>query len=203
MKALIRRNHMTDHELREQVRASQEDGFRALFQQYQSYVYTIVWNQLRTVGTAQDAEECISDVFMQIFLHFEEIQDGSLQAYIGTTARRKAIDYVRKLQSVNGYTEDHEDLSAVPSDENIEQEVDAFMEHQLLYEKIQELGEPDTTILLLRYFYRRTSKDIAKQIHMTPTAVRVRLNRALKKLRKLLTNDGNSGKRGGIPHETE
>lgn len=194
---------MTDHELREQVRASQEDGFRALFQQYQSYVYTIVWNQLRTVGTAQDAEECISDVFMQIFLHFEEIQDGSLQAYIGTTARRKAIDYVRKLQSVNSYTEDHEDLSAVPSDENIEQEVDASMEHQLLYEKIQELGEPDTTILLLRYFYRRTSKDIAKQIHMTPTAVRVRLNRALKKLRKLLTNDGNSGKRGDIPHETE
>ncbi len=194
---------MTDHELREQVRASQEDGFRTLFQQYQSYVYTIVWNQLRTVGTAQDAEECISDVFMQIFLHFEEIQEGSLQAYIGTTARRKAIDYVRKLQSVNRYTEDHEDLSVVPSDENIEQEVDASMEHQLLYEKIQELGEPDTTILLLKYFYRRTSKDIAKQIHMTPTAVRVRLNRSLKKLRRLLTNDANSGKRGDIPHESE
>ena len=194
---------MTDHELREQVHASQEDGFRTLFQQYQSYVYTIVWNQLRTVGTAQDAEECISDVFMQIFLHFEEIQDGSLQAYIGTTARRKAIDYVRKLQSVSRYTEDHEDLTVVPSDENIEQEVDASMEHQLLYEKIQDLGEPDTTILLLKYFYCRTSKDIAKQVHMTPAAVRVRLNRALKKLRKLLTNDGNSGKRGDIPHETE
>ena len=62
---------------------------------------------------------------------------------------------------------------------------------------------PDTTILLLKYFYCRTSKDIAKQVHMTPAAVRVRLNRALKKLRKLLTNDGNSGKRGDIPHETE
>lgn len=47
---------MTDCELRELGSTSQEEGFKALFQQYQSYVYTIVWNQLRIVGTA---EECM------------------------------------------------------------------------------------------------------------------------------------------------
>ncbi|MBR6618014.1 MAG: sigma-70 family RNA polymerase sigma factor, partial [Oscillospiraceae bacterium] len=47
----------------------------------------------------------------------------------------------------------------------------------------------DATILILKYFYRRKSKDIARLVHMTPIAVRVRLNRALKKLRQLLTNE--------------
>lgn len=180
---------MTDCELRELVSTSQEEGFKALFQQYQSYVYTIVWNQLRIVGTAEDAEECISDVFLQVFLHFEEIEDGSLQTYIGTVARHKAIDYVRKLRSVNGHLDDHEELHDIPTDENIQQEIEATMEHKLLYEKIQELGEPDATILILKYFYRRKSKDIARLVHMTPIAVRVRLNRALKKLRQLLNNE--------------
>lgn len=180
---------MTDRELRNLVSESQEDGFKALFQQYQSYVYTIVWNQLRTVGTAEDAEECISDVFMQVFLHFEEISDGALQAYIGTVARHKATDYVRKLRSLNGHADVREDLSDIPSEENIEQEIEASMEHSVLYEKIRELGEPDSTILVLKYFYLKTSKDIAKQVHLTPIAVRVRLNRALKKLRRLLTNE--------------
>lgn len=184
---------MTDRELQKLVSESQEDGFKALFQQYQSYVYSIVWGQLRTVGTAEDAEECISDVFMQVFLHFEEIREGSLQAYIGTVAKHTAINYARKLRSVSGHLEEHEDLSGIPSDENIEQEIEATMEHRLLYEKIQELGEPDATILVLKFFYRRKSKDIAKQVHLTPTAVRVRLNRALKKLRRLLNNEGFSG----------
>ncbi len=180
---------MTERELRELVSISQEDGFKALFQQYQSYVYTIVWNHLRTYGTAEDAEECISDVFLQVFLHFEEIGDGSLQAYIGTVAKNKAIDYARRLRSLNGRADEHTELSEIPSEENVEQEIEVCLEHQLLYQKIQELGEPDTTILILKYFYRRKSSDIAKQVHMTPIAVRVRLNRALKKLRRLLNNE--------------
>lgn len=181
---------MTDHELQTLVSESQEDGFRALFQQYQSYVYKIIWNQLRSVGTAEDAEECISDVFLQVFLHFEEISDGSLRAYIGTVARHKAIDYSRKLTAAGTHLDKQEELQDLPSNENIEQDVEAAMENRILYEKIQQLGEPDATILILKYFYRRKSKDIARQVHLTPIAVRVRLNRALKKLRQLLNDEG-------------
>ncbi|MBQ2264695.1 MAG: sigma-70 family RNA polymerase sigma factor [Oscillospiraceae bacterium] len=184
---------MTDQELRTLVGESQEDGFRALFQQYQSYVYTIIWNQLRTVGTPEDAEECISDVFLQVFLHFGEIEDGSLQAYIGTVARHRAIDYFRKLTAAGKHSGACEETEELPSEENIAQDVEAAVEHRILYEKIQELGEPDRTILIMKYFYQRKSKDIARQVNLTPIAVRVRLNRALKKLRRLLNNEGISG----------
>ncbi len=180
---------MTDRELKECVSASQKEGFKALFQQYKSYVYAIVWNQIRRTGTAEDAEECLSDVFLQVFLHFDEIEEGSLQAYIGTVARRKAIDYARKLQAVHDRTRACDDFTLLPSDENVEQDMQDAMEHRLLLETIQALGEPDTSILILRYFYCRKYRDIAEQLHMTPVAVRVRLNRALKKLRQRLRDE--------------
>lgn len=179
---------MTDRELKQLVSNSREDGFKALFQQYQSYVYKIIWERLRFIGSSEDAEECISDIFLQVFLHFDEIQEGSLKAYIGTVAKNKSIDYVRKKKTASEKYADvqQELLHAIPSDENIEQDMETAFESQRLYQNIRKLGEPDATIVILKYFYDKKSKDIAKQVHLSPIAVRVRLNRALKKLRLLL-----------------
>ncbi|MBQ8079986.1 MAG: hypothetical protein IJ236_08540, partial [Oscillospiraceae bacterium] len=40
---------------------------------------------------------------MQIFLHFREIAEGSLRAYIGTVAKHKAIDYARRLGNAGAH----------------------------------------------------------------------------------------------------
>lgn len=182
---------MTDREIHLMIVNSRKDGFKALFQQYQSYVYTIVWSRLRTVGTAEDAEECISDIFAQIFLHYDDIEEGSLQAYIGTVARNKAVDYFRKLKNeISFYSENEEELSKLDSDVNVENDIEQLEINKILYDKINLLGKPDSTIIIMKYFYGRKSKDIAKQVNMSPVTVRVRLNRALKKLRRLLTDEG-------------
>ncbi len=182
---------MTDRQIHLMIVNSRKDGFKALFQQYQSYVYTIVWGRLRTVGTAEDAEECISDIFAQIFLHYDDIEDGSLQAYIGTVAKNKAVDYFRRLSNEsNFYSDGEEELSRLNSDDNVEDDIEELEINKILYDKIRLLGEPDSTIIIMKYFYGRKSKDIAKQVDMSPVTVRVRLNRALKKLRRLLTDAG-------------
>ena len=51
---------MTEHELRALIGRSRDEGFRQLFQQYSGYVYAIVWNRISSVGSREDAEECIS-----------------------------------------------------------------------------------------------------------------------------------------------
>ena len=179
---------MTDAQLSELVSSSQEDGFRALFMQYQGYVYKIVWGMLRETGSPQDAEDCVSEVFLQVFLHFQEIRGTSLKAYIGTVAKHKAIDYARRLGTVNRYG--GEPLSEnTPSGENVERSVEENDRNQQLFAAVRSLGEPDASIVIGRYFYDRKPADIARGLHMTPVAVRVRLNRALRKLRKLLSDE--------------
>ena len=59
-----------------------------------------------------------------------------------------------------------------------------------MLEKTDELGEPDSTIIIQKYFFGRSSKEIARIVGMSPAAVRVRLSRALKRLRRALEELG-------------
>ncbi|HAG14167.1 MAG TPA: RNA polymerase subunit sigma-24 [Ruminococcus sp.] len=182
---------MTERELRSMISQSREDGYRALFQQYQNYVYAIIWNKIKTVGTKEDAEDCVSEVFTDVFLHYDDIHEGSLQSYIGTVAKHTAIDMFRKRTSVKMQKQvEEEELQFVAADTDVASEFENKTVSGILYEKIRSLGEPDATIVLQKYFYDRKADEIAKTLEMQTVAVRVRLSRALKKLRKLLAEDG-------------
>ncbi len=179
---------MTDPELHQLVKEHQEDGFRALFEQYYAYVYKIVWGRIRTYGTAEDAEDLVSEIFLQVFLHFDEIREQSLRAYIGTVAKHRAIDHARRAGTAAPLVPADDVTEQIPSGEDIAKSVEDSLENERLLSAIRSLGEPDSTILIGRYFYDLKSNEIAKRLRMTPGAVRVRLNRSLKKLKTLLTH---------------
>lgn len=182
---------MTESELRALISRSQQEGFRALFQQYQGYVYAIIWRRICAVASKEDAEECVSDVFAEVFLHFDDIRTGSLQGYLATVANRTAIDFYRKSRSRGRPISVEDDtVQELDSGEDVEAVCDANAQSRILLEKIRSLGEPDATIILHKYFYDRSAAEIAETVHMQPVTVRVRLSRALKRLRTILTDEG-------------
>ena len=58
---------MTDIQLRELMKGPSDVWQRALYDEYCIYVYTIASNNLRSCGTAEDIEECVADIFIDIF----------------------------------------------------------------------------------------------------------------------------------------
>ena len=60
---------------------------------------------------------------------------------------------------------------------------------QELLGAIDALENTDREILLRKYFMSQNSKDIARIMHMTVSAVDTRAHRALKKLRSILGGD--------------
>ncbi len=60
----------------------------------------------------------------------------------------------------------------------------------MLYEAIDEIGEPDREILLRRYYYYQNSKQIGEIMKLNAQTVRTKLSRAKDKLKKLLTERG-------------
>lgn len=176
-----------ERELREAVSRSRDEGFRQLFQQYSGYVYTIVWNRISSVGTREDAEECVSDIFSDIFLHFEQIGEGKLHSYIRTVTKRTAIDKFRSLSAApDTVSIDGTEMQEAVSERDVEQDYDKLALRRVLLDAIQELGEPDAGILMMKYFYGLRSDEIARAVRMNPVAVRMRASRAMKRLRKLL-----------------
>ena len=182
---------MTEKELREAVQRSREEGFRALFQTYQRYVYAIVWDKLAAVGTREDAEECVSDIFAEIFLHYEEIREGAMQGYIGTVAKRRAIDRFYRLSRRDlPLSLDDDTMPPVTAGEDPAETHEQNELHRRLLAAVASLGEPDATIVMQRYYYGCKTKEIAQHVHLTPVNVRVRLGRALKRLRRILDDAG-------------
>ena len=60
----------------------------------------------------------------------------------------------------------------------------------VLDDAMRELTEPDREAVLLRYFERRPFADIGSTLHLTEDAARMRVERALEKLRAILTRRG-------------
>lgn len=180
---------MTDSELNALLRQSEQTGHAALFREYGGYVYAIVYGKLRGCGSREDAEECVSDVFAEVFRSYDSdsTHDGDLKGLIGTIARRKAIDTYRRLSVKPEQTELHEGL---PSEENVAETAEAAEQSRILMQCIEALGEPDAAIIIQKFYYRRNSKEIAASLDLKPSAVRMRCSRALKVLKKELTKLG-------------
>ncbi|NLT09822.1 MAG: sigma-70 family RNA polymerase sigma factor [Ruminococcus sp.] len=181
---------MTGKELRELLSNSPSECHRALMQEYGKYVYAIVFNKLRSCGTQEDIEECFCDVFADIFIKFEydEKYTTDVKAYIGTVAKRTAIDRFRSLSAANSHTAyaDENDMVDLVSDFSVDEHIDGSELRRVLLRSINELGEPDSTILIQKFYYNRKSSEIAKNISMTASTVRSRCTRAVGKLRKKL-----------------
>ena len=59
---------MTHDEFRRLLGRSREEAHKALFEAYCNYVYTIVFNRLRSCASREDIDECVCDVFADVFL---------------------------------------------------------------------------------------------------------------------------------------
>lgn len=60
---------------------------------YCDYVHAIVYNKLRSVASREDIEECVCDIFADIFFKYDVNGgfDGDMKGYIGTVAKRTTI----------------------------------------------------------------------------------------------------------------
>lgn len=187
---------MTGSEYAELIKRSPYDGRRAIFDEYYNYVYTIVCGRLRGCGSHEDFEECVSDVFAEVFsaLGDGERYSGELKSFIGTIAKRRAVDRYRSISSEIRHfamtNADDDELDRLSSDISVEEETERTQLQGLILDEIERLGEPDSSIIIRKYYYGQNSRQIAEALSMKTSAVRMRCSRALKKLKKGLENLG-------------
>ena len=184
---------MTDAQWYELMQTDPKKGRRALIDQYSNLVYAIVLNKLKNCASREDIEDCVSDVFVEIFRNTEKYtpQSGTLKGYLSTIAKRTAVDAWRKLtyrQNATSYLEEDEGLILI-ADDDPEETVSGKMQKQRLWDVIKGLGEPDTSIIIRQYFYEQTAKEIGKALSMTADAVQKRSVRARARMKEILEAD--------------
>ena len=180
---------MTHEEFRDKNKISSEQAHKELFEAYCGYVYTIVFNRLRSVATREDIEECVCDVFADVYCYYDPGKNvsGDLSGFIGTIARRKAAAlYKSRISGAETVSIDNASAQRLSSEQDVESEAAANEQRMTILGKIAELGEPDSTIIIQKYYYGRSAAEIAEMVKLTPENIRVRSGRAVKKLKEML-----------------
>lgn len=185
---------MTGNELCETIKKSPQELYRALIEEYGGYVYAIAINKLKNVCSKDDIDECVSDIFAEIFLKYDaqKANYSNLKGYIGIISKRRAIDYFRKFSGKNKniVSIDDEKTNDIVSEQNIEATIEKKELSKILFNKITELGEPDSEIIIRKFYYNQNSTEIAKRLSLKASTVRSRCKRAIKRLETMLSEVG-------------
>lgn len=182
---------MTNSELKIQFQKSPQQCHRMIVDEYSNYVYTIVFSQLRNAAGREDIEDCVSNIFAEVFFSLSKNADSysDLKLLVGTIAKRTAIDAYRKLIRDKNILSDEKELENIQSDQSVAETAERSQRRQKLLDIVHELGEPDCTIIIYQYFFDRSISEIAQKFSMTVSAVRKRSERARKRLRSVLDDD--------------
>jgi RNA polymerase sigma-70 factor, ECF subfamily len=165
---------------------------QALTQFYEltvSKVYAVVTRVLRN---AADAEEVVSDVYLQIWdkaANFEA-ERGSAMAWINTLAWSRAVDKLRKnrrdapQQSL--HPEGFESAYIECEELTAEQLTESWSSANAIHIAFQALSEIQQKVLRMAYTEELSQQDIANKLDLPLGTVKSHCKRGLEALRKIL-----------------
>ena len=181
---------MDDKKLLRLLRTDPNTGMEKLIEKYAGLVYAVVTRALPDpCDFTSELEDCVSDVFSEFYLDLDRYDPrlSSIKTYLCVIARNNAVDLLRRRKI--HLSLDDADIIFPGAEGSPEADV---MKKQLrsdVLKAVQEMGEPDRTILLRKFYYLQPSKDIARDLGMTVSNVDTRTHRAIAKLRKMFGGD--------------
>lgn len=182
---------MTDEKLLELLKTNPAESFTYLVEEYTALVFTICKNTLVPFGTVEDAQECASDTFYKFYTHIEtvDLSKGSIKGYLAVCAKRNAISLLRKLKRESNVISIDDDENAITLESQVSTEKE--FDKKAILKAVKSLGEPDSEIILRRFYLGETASQIAKKLKMKPDAVQKKAKRAEEKLRRILEGEMN------------
>lgn len=184
-------NKINDRDIITLLHERNEEALRVIAERYGRLIRIIAIN---ITDSAECADECLNDTLFDVWNTIPPQDPISISSYVSMLSRRRAIDRVRNATAAKrdrtAFTAVGEEFAEVADglDERldsirIQSAVNAFLRHQ---------APTNREIFISRYFDFEPIESISARLHMTPNAVKIRLNRMRKKLRSDL-------QKGGVP----
>lgn len=184
---------MDERRLLKMLTEQPERGVEQLIHTYGRAVHKICASILAGFPP-EEIEEAESDVFVNVWTHRDRIRPDekcSLKSYLFAIARNVSRDRLRAAKQAplsldQALADGIEPSSPELTDDNVVQD---WLQGEMLT-SLEELGEPDQSVFLLRYYLGLSIKDIAERLSLPPKKVENILYRGKQKLRTILHRKG-------------
>ncbi|MDD6614491.1 MAG: sigma-70 family RNA polymerase sigma factor [Lachnospiraceae bacterium] len=171
------------------LRSGDEKGIELVAERYEKLIRYIAVTILG--GRETEVEECINDVYLKVWKSGAgyDYQKASFKTYLKAITRNTALNYLRKLQrleELQGFDPEEDSLQEEYIDyrQNVEQKIIQNEEVEILNHVLASLRKKDKELVLRRFYYLQSTRQIAQAMDMSENAVDSKLSRLRKKIRK-------------------
>jgi RNA polymerase sigma factor (sigma-70 family) len=207
---MVQEGWLDEHQLIQGLQARDPHTLEALIAQYSHELFYFIRLILDGVGSVQDAEECVNDLFIAVWQEFDSFDPrrGALRTWLTMRAKYIALDRRRHLlrRSSSGAlvvsqleeqaaAQDRPGLDGLGHERGIigsraEASIDLLLEQRErrdeLWRALERLPELDRLLVYLRYFHLASIEEVAARTGLSKHAVDTRLWRVRKSLREAL-----------------
>ncbi len=149
-----------------------------LIKQYGSYIYTIIYNILKS---KPEAEEACQDTFLKVVNKIEDYNYSSaFKSWIFTIAYRTGIDYKRKQK----LTQDESTLAFMDNGDRADEGIYKSEEKQNINKLLSVLNEEDALLVTMYYLNEMSIKEITAATNLGESNIKIKLFRARKEMAK-------------------
>ena len=177
---------MGDQDIIALLQSRDEAGMRELLVRFGPLIKYII---APILPNPQDAEDCLSEITMQVWNQIDRFdpQRGSLKSWLTAITRNHALNFKRNIKNHQNTTELTEDM---PSQESLPEEQALRRERQdALIKALHGLPKKDEALFYRKYYYMQSTAQIASELGLSERAVEGKLYRIKKRLRKMLGGD--------------
>lgn len=161
-----------------------------LIKDYKKYIYTIAKNNSKGFLSNEDIEEIVSDTFLTIWHNKNKIEKNKmLKNYISAVTKNLVLKKFREKQSSNlNISLNDENLSSKYND--IEYVYENSLIEKTINEELKNFTKLEYQIFTKYYYFSKSIKEIASEMNISESLVKVKLHRVRKKLKERLKSKG-------------
>ncbi|MBP0987239.1 MAG: sigma-70 family RNA polymerase sigma factor [Oscillospiraceae bacterium] len=181
-----------DSQIVNMLLARDEQALQMIREKYGALCTQIAY---RMTGSREDAEECVSDLLLEVWNSVPPQHPENLRAYVTAITGKIAIKkYEHAHRLKRGGTQLAKALDELaeilPSDTHVEQEIEQRELTAALTAWLRTLPAGQRRIFVRRYYLSESVQEIAESSQMRVSAVKMTLLRARNKLKEYLQKEG-------------
>lgn len=177
-----------DRDIVNLLKKKDQRAINLMQERYEKLIYYIANTVL--AGRESAVEECVNDVYLKIWVHGAgyDYKKASFKTYIKVITRNTALNHLRTIRHLETHeqSDESEDIQEEYIDyrQNPEHGVIRKEEVQVLENLLRKLKSKDRELVIRRFYYLQSSKQIALAMKMTENAVDSKLSRLRKKIKE-------------------